>query len=81
MQSLHSRGWCLGGLTQNLPVQIMHVHAAELRGEHVQEATLKPALEEQRRIQAKHGNKLDMEVLSEMEVRDRNCRIMHAAQP
>ena len=33
-----------------------------------QEATLQPALEEQRRIRAKHGDKLDMEVLSEMEV-------------
>jgi len=33
-----------------------------------QESTLEPALEEQRRIRAKHGDKLDMEVLSEMEV-------------
>ena len=35
----------------------------------LQEETLKPALEEQRRIMAKHGNKLDLDVLAEMEVR------------
>jgi hypothetical protein len=34
-----------------------------------QEETLKPALEEQQRVMAKHGDKLDMEVLAEMEVR------------
>ena len=43
--------------------------ACDLCRMHLQEATLTPALEEQRRILAKHGDTIDMDVLSEMEVR------------
>ena len=56
-------------------VGVIVLCASGLHGADLQEATLKPALEEQRRIRAKHGNKLDMEVLSEMEVRDETAEL------
>lgn len=36
------------------------------------QATLEAAVEEQRQVMAKHGDRLDMEVLGEMEVLQRN---------
>lgn len=40
----------------------------------MQDATLAPAEEEQRQILAKHGSELNMDVLNEMEVLQRNIQ-------